>query len=74
LKKYVPPISRSIRSSKRDIVKIRETFPKHEKQMHELKKEIDQLTTVWLQENEKTTHMNKLLTALFSEVTDVQDH
>ena len=41
--------------------------------MKTLKKEIDQLTTVWIEEQEKTTEMNKLMTALFSEVTDVAD-
>ena len=38
------------------------------------KKELDELTTVWAQEEEKTSMMQKLLSSLFEEVHDVESH
>ena len=42
--------------------------------MKELRREVDELTHVWSQEEEKTKNMNKLLTALFQEVDDMASH
>ena len=39
-----------------------------------LKVEIDELTTVWSQEEEKLSQMSKLVSALFEEVTDMHAH
>ena len=36
------------------------------------KKELDELTTVWVQEEEKTSLMQKLLSSLFEEVHDME--
>ena len=36
------------------------------------KKELDELTTVWAQEEEKTSLMQKLLSSLFEEVHDME--
>ena len=41
--------------------------------MH-FKKELDELTTVWAQEEEKTSMMQKLLSSLFEEVHDMESH
>lgn len=38
------------------------------------KKELDELTTVWAQEEEKTSLMQKLLSSLFEEVQDMEAH
>ena len=38
------------------------------------KKELDELTTVWAQEEQKTSLMQKLLSSLFMEVHDLETH
>lgn len=42
--------------------------------MGKLRTEMEELTSVWSQEEEKTTQMQKLISALFEEVTDQQAH
>ena len=39
---------------------------------NDFKKELDELTTVWAQEEEKTSLMQKLLSSLFEEVHDME--
>ena len=45
-----------------------------DKYYKKLKEEVDELTIVWSQEEEKMSQMQKLVSALFEEVTDTQKH
>ena len=53
------------------MTKIDEDLPVKDRRIDEIKKEVDQLTTVWTHEEEKTKNMQKLISSLFMEVTDV---
>lgn len=45
-----------------------------EKNIKENSKHIDNLINVWHQETEKSKNMQKLITSLFMEVTDMEEH
>lgn len=58
------------KNNDKQIKRLKEITEIQDKAYKKLKVEIDELTTVWAQEEEKTAQMSKLITALFSEVTD----
>ena len=70
MRKHIPPVSRMTKNNDRQIKRLKEITEIQDKAYKKLKVEIDELTTVWAQEEEKTAQMSKLITALFSEVTD----
>ena len=65
MKKHIPPIARTIKSNQKGVEKNDKRLNQHTNDMKELRKEVDELTHVWSQEEEKVNNMNKLLTALF---------
>ena len=54
--------------------KFQEIVVIQDKYYKKLKEEVDELTIVWSQEEEKMSQMQKLVSALFEEVTDTQKH
>ena len=73
MKKYVSPLIRTVNTHEVLLKKLKDMFPKHEEAMKNIMREMEELNTVWSQEEEKTLQMNKLLSSLFEEVTDQQE-
>ena len=57
LKKHVPKMSKRVVLNSKKIKDVETKIPEHEKFMKTLQKELEDLTTVWSQEEEKTSNM-----------------
>ena len=74
MKKHIPPLAKTITQNQKGVAKNQKRLDTYTDEMKELRREVDELTHVWSQEEEKTKNMNKLLTALFQEVHDMESH
>ena len=70
----MPSIAKKISEVSKGVNTAKDKGSKQDKDIKKLKKELDLLTTVWSNEEEKTKNMQKLLTALFENVADMETH
>ena len=74
LKSHIPPLSRQVVKSRTVINELRKGQTKNDKLLADIREELDDMTLLWTQGDEKTSNMQKLISALFMEVTDMEEH
>ena len=74
MSKHIPPLSQNQRKYNTTLKMLVSHDKERSSNIKGFKKELDELTTVWSQEEEKTSLMQKLLSSLFVEVADIEDH
>ena len=74
LQQHVPPLHENQKKYNKALRKLMKSDQSYNGLIMHFKKELDELTTVWAQEEEKTSMMQKLLSSLFEEVHDMESH
>ena len=74
LAKHIPSLTENQKKYNQQFKKIKQAEQNNDSKIDKFKKELDELTTVWAHMEDKTFHMNKLLSSLFEEVADMENH
>ena len=69
---HIPPLAQNQKKYNAGLKQLMNSDTRYDKMCNDFKKELDELTTVWAQEEEKTSMMQKLLSSLFEEVHDIE--